>query len=142
MASPSISTTTRVGASRSWIGPLSLEPAPARLDDKRETTRRVCLLTREVCRLTDDISCHRCTFKTKRPPRRLANMPLSEQMRERMDLSCSRAGANQYCHMLYRAAHARVVFKENRPISNALTGDLRLEVAGEDDLESDHLCIP
>ena len=71
-------------------------------------------VTPEVCRLTDDISYHSCTFKTKRPPRRLANVPLSERMRERINLSCSRDDANRYCYMLYRAAHAKVVFKENR----------------------------
>ena len=50
----------------------------------------------------------------KQRPRRPANKPLSKQMRERINLSCSRDGTYRYCYMLYRAAHAKVVFKEKR----------------------------
>ena len=78
---------------------------------QREATRRA---TPEVCRLIYAASYHICTFKMKQTPRRLANKPLSKQMRERINLSCPRDGTYRYCYMLYRAAHAKVVFKENR----------------------------
>ena len=83
------------------------EERHSRLCRNRANTRRAA---REVCRTVYAGAYHICSFKTKRLPRRLVNIPLSEEMRE----TYFRAVVSQYCDMLYRAARPKVEFKEIR----------------------------